>query len=77
MESPVTTHNYYVYQLVWFDTTTILLRLMNREQTAEDVAFCDAASGSCQVAVTSFAPTGWLEQSSLLPVAERNAFLQV
>lgn len=77
VESPATTHNYYVFQVVWFDTTTILLRLMNREQTTEDVAFCDAASGSCQLAVTNVAPRGWLEQSALLPVPARNAFLQV
>ena len=70
-------HNYYVFQVVWFDTTTLLLRLMNREQTAEDIAFCDGASGSCRLAVTSIAPRGWLEQSAILPVPERNAFLQV
>ena len=77
VETPSIAHNYYVFQVVWFDTTTLLLRLMNREQTAEDIVFCNAASGSCQVAVTSIAPRGWLEQSSILPVPERNAFLQV
>lgn len=77
VDIPEATNTYYVFEVAWFDDTTLLLRLMNREQTAEDVVFCDAMSGSCHLAATSVAPIGWLEQSPLLPVPDRNSFLQV
>jgi hypothetical protein len=76
--SPRLTNTYYVFQVVWYDDTTILLRLLNRVQTVEDIALCDAAaSGSCRLVTTNRAPMGWLEQGALLPVPERNSILQV
>lgn len=77
VDSQTITNNYYVFQVVWFDTMTLLLRLMNREQTAEDLAFCDVATGICQLVDTNVAPSGWLEQSALLAVPGRNCFLQI
>jgi len=76
--SPRLTNTYYVFQVVWYDDTTILLRLLNRVQTVEDIALCAAAaSGSCRLVTTNRAPMGWLEQGALLPVPERNSILQV
>ena len=34
-QAPQFAHNYYVYQVLWFGDSTVLVRLMNREQTIE------------------------------------------
>ena len=77
IDAPQFAHNYYVYQVLWFGDSTVLVRLMNREQTVEDIVACDVTTGTCRLATSNVAPMGWVEHSALVPVLERNAFLQV
>ncbi len=43
----------------------------------EDIALCSAESGACRLVSRNVAPRGWVEHSTVLPVPERRAFLQV
>jgi hypothetical protein len=58
-------NNYYVYEVDWYDADSLLVRTMNRQQTAADLCICSVHTGSCTVLLTETDPEGaWVCDTS-------------
>ena len=49
-------HSYYLYEVDWYDAESVLVRVMNRQQTTADMGVCSVATGACRCATESPPP---------------------
>ena len=71
-------HSYYLYELDWYDARSVLVRTMDRSQTAVDMGLCSVVTGSCRLLLTETDPAGgWVCDTGcrMYPLPELGVFV--